>query len=517
MAAARRYGVLTAMILAVAMMSIDQTIVSIAAPTIQRDLSLTATGLQWVINGYLLALAALFALGGKLSDVIGHRRMVLAGTVGFALASVLCGATPDGSAAQPWLIVARILQGGFGALLFPAALAIVFSAFSARERGKALALFFGISGALTSIGPIAGSFLLPWTWRAIFLINVPVAALALWMTWRAHPADTRRATPIDVRGAILVSAGMGLTVLGLQQAGNWGWSSVATWGCLAGGLLLLAVFVRFELGHPNPLIEVGIFSHRGFAADNLVMGLAYACFLPLFFFASVYAQLVLGYNASKTGLYILVIFIGFAVATQIGGRMLDRRGAKLAAVAGSALGAVGFYLWAGHLHQPLSSQWQWIILAGAGIGLVLTPVTTDAVNRAPHRSFGEVTGVTQTVRYFAASLSLAVLGSVLIHQTRAYAKSSLADLHIPSAVANRIVASINTGAGTQPPHRAGASAVFSAIQGDFADATRIVYLAMAGIMAGGFLIALRYMERGIPREVSEAVETEAPAAAEPTP
>ena len=234
------------------------------------------------------------------------------------------------------------------------------------------------------------------------------------------------------------------------------------------------------------------------------MGLAYASFLPLFFFASVYAQVVLGYNAGKTGLYILVIFIGFAVATQLGGRILDRRGARPAAILGSALGAVGFYLWAGHLHQPLSSQWPWIIMAGAGIGFVLTPVTTDAVNRAPRGSYGEVTGVTQTVRYFAASLSLAILGSVLIHQTRANATASLAKLHIPQPIANRIVASINTGAGTTPPKSHSGSVVFAAIQGDFADATRIVYLAMAGIMAASLLIALRRMERGIPAEVVEA-------------
>ncbi|HVU77965.1 MAG TPA: MFS transporter [Gaiellaceae bacterium] len=506
-----RYGVLTAMIFAVAMMSIDQTIVSIAAPTIQRDLSLTSTGLQWVINGYLLALAALFALGGKISDVVGHRRMVLAGTVGFAAASALCGATPSGGAAQAWLIVARLLQGAFGALLFPAALAIVFNAFAARERGKALALFFGISGALTSVGPIAGSFLLPWTWRAIFLINVPVALVALWLTWRADPADTRRPVPIDWRGAALVSAGMGLSVLGLQQAGNWGWSSAATWACLAGGLAVLAGFARFELRQANPLIDVRIFRLRGFAADNVVMGLVYGCFLPLFFFASVYAQVVLGYDAGKTGLYILVIFIGFAAATQLGGRILDRRGARPAAVVGSALGAAGFYLWAGRLHQPLGSQWPWIVMAGAGIGFVLTPVTTDAVNRAPRGSYGEVTGVTQTVRYFTASLSLAVLGSVLIHRARADATASLARLHLPKSVAAKIVASLNTGAGTASPHRRGTSVVFAAIQSDFAQATRVVYLAMAGIMAASFLVAVRGMERGIPIEVDETVDA-APAA-----
>jgi EmrB/QacA subfamily drug resistance transporter len=505
---ASRYGVLTAMIFAVAMMSIDQTIVSIAAPTIQQHLALSSTSLQWVINGYLLALAALFALGGKVSDVLGHRRMVLVGTVGFAVASALCGATPSGSSAEAWLIAARLLQGAFGALLFPAALAIVFNSFAPRDRGKALALFFGISGGLTSIGPIAGSFLLPWTWRAIFLINVPVALIALWLTWRARPEDTSRPVPIDWTGAVLVSAGMALAVLGMQQAGNWGWSSVATWACLAGGLLLLVLFVRFELRQPSPLIEVGIFAHRGFAADNVVMGLVYACFLPLFFFASVYAQVVLGYNAGKTGLYILVIFAGFAVATQLGGRILDRRGARPAAVVGSALGAAGFYLWAGHLHDKLGVQTPWILMAGAGIGFVLTPVTTDAVNRSPRGSYGEVTGITQTVRYFTASLGLAILGSVLIHQTRSNARASLAHLHIPTSVASKIVASINTGAESAAPHGGGTSAVYAAIQGDLAQATRIVYLAMAGIMAASFLVAVRRMERGIPAEVAEAVEAD---------
>jgi len=505
---AKRYLVLTAMIFAVAMMSVDQTIVAIAAPTIQHGLSLTSTGLQWVINAYLLALAALFALGGKLSDVLGHRRMVLVGTVGFAVASILCGATPTGAGAEAWLIVARLLQGAFGALLFPAALAIVFNSFAPRERGKALALFFGISGGLTSIGPIAGSFLLPWTWRAIFLINVPVALIALALTYRARPADTRRATPIDWRGAALISAGMGLAILGLQQAGRWGWSSAATWGCLAGGLAILAVFVRFELRVANPLIDLRIFAHRGFAVDNVVMGLLYACFLPLFFFASVYAQVVLGDNAGKTGLYILLIFIGFATASQLGGRILDRRGARPVAIAGSALGAVGFYFWAGQLQHGVGSQWPWIIVAGAGIGLALTPVTTDAVNRAPIGSFGEVTGVTQTVRYFTASLGLAVLGSLLISETKSDATAALTHQGLPKATVAKIVASIDSGPGVRP-HSGAASAVFATIQHDFARSTRVVYLALAGVMALSFLISVRRMERGLPQEIAEAPDAEA--------
>ena len=516
----RKYLVLTAMIFAVAMMSVDQTIVAIASPTIQRGLSLTATGSQWVINGYLLALAALFALGGKLSDVLGHRRMVIVGTVGFAVTSILCGATPSGSGAEAWLIVFRVLQGAFGALLFPAALAIVVNSFAPQERGRALAVFFGITGALTSVGPIAGSFLLPWTWRAIFYINVPVALIALALTLWARPADERRAVSIDVRGAILVSAGMGLAVLGLQQAAEWGWSSVATWACIGGGLAVLAVFVAVELRVAEPLIELRIFSHRGFSVDNVVLFLVCACFVPLFFFASVYAQVVLGYDAAKTGLYILLVFIGFASASQIGGRILDRRGARPAAVMGSALAVVGFVLWANHLQQGLGSQWYGIVLAGAGLGLSLTPVSTDAVNRAPRGSYGEITGVTQTVRYFASSLGLAVLGTILIDQTRSDVTSSLTRQGLPKAEAAHIAAGVSSGASAAArPTTAAAQRVFATVQHDFALSTKTVFLAMAGVMAFSFLVAVRRMERGVPEEVAAAVRgasevPEAPAVTE---
>jgi EmrB/QacA subfamily drug resistance transporter len=507
----RRYLVLTAMIFSVAMMFVDQTIVAIAVPYIQRGVGLSLAGSQWVINGYLLALAALFAFGGKLSDVVGHRRMVLVGTIGFAATSALCGLTPKGGGAEAWLITFRVLQGAFGALLFPAALAIVVNSFAARERGKALAIFFGITGALTSVGPIAGSFLLPWTWRAIFWINVPIAVIAVVLTYIARPHDERRSVPIDFRGAIFVSAGMGLTVLGLQQAGVWGWGSAATWGCIAVGVVVLALFVRLELSTTNPLLDLRIFKHRGFAADNAVLFLIAACFVPLFFFASVYAQVVLGYNAGKTGLYILLIFIGFASASQLGGRILDRRGAKPAAVAGSALGAAGFLLWGMHLHEGLSGQWAWIVLAGAGIGLALTPVSTDAINRAPRGSYGEVTGITQTVRYLASSVGLAVLGTLLIEQNKSNITHSLTKDGVPRTIATRVADTVNSGASAAPQPGTNAHRYFGTIQYDFAQSTKAVYIAMAVVMAVSFVVALRRMEPGIPEEVVRATPEPAPA------
>src|SRR3954462_15570179 len=183
--------ILAAMIFAVSMTFIDMTIVAIAVPSLQDDLSLSSTGVQWIVNGYLLSLSALFAFGGRLADIAGHRKMVVLGVFVFAVSSALCGATPTGSAAEAWLIVFRIIQGAGAAIMFPAALAIVLEAFPVSERGRAMAIFFGIAGGLTSIGPIAGGYLTEWTWRSIFWVNIPVAIIALILTAKAKPDNEK--------------------------------------------------------------------------------------------------------------------------------------------------------------------------------------------------------------------------------------------------------------------------------------------------------------------------------------
>ena len=188
------------MVFAVAMTFIDQTIVSIAVPDLQKDLDLSATGVQWVVNGYLLSLSALFAFGGRIADIAGHKSMVLLGIAIFTIASALCGATPTGSLAEPWIIVFRIIQGAGAAIMFPAALAIVVAAYPVDERGKALAIFFGVAGGLTAIGPMAGGVLVEWTWRAIFWVNVPVAVIATFLTLRSKPDNIKRPAPLDYRG-----------------------------------------------------------------------------------------------------------------------------------------------------------------------------------------------------------------------------------------------------------------------------------------------------------------------------
>ncbi len=177
---------------------------------------------------------------------------------------------------------------------------------------------------------------------------------------------------------------MGLAVLGLQQSSVWGWGSPITWICIAAGLALLAAFVLYELRIENPLIQVRIFDDRAFAVDNAILFLLMIPFVPLFFFASMYAQISLGESASETGLYLLIFFAGFATASQWGGRILDKAGPGAPVVLGCAVAAVGFALWAHSLPDlSVSSQWYYIVLAGAGVGLVLGPANTDALNRVP--------------------------------------------------------------------------------------------------------------------------------------
>jgi EmrB/QacA subfamily drug resistance transporter len=501
--------VLAAMIFAVGMTFIDQTIVSIAIPEIQADLELSSTGVQWVINSYLLALAVSFAFGGRISDIFGHRKMVIIGVLIFTVASALNGAVPDSSIAEAWFIVFRAIQGIGAGVLLPAALAIVVSSFELRERGKALAIFFAITGGLTAIGPIAGGYLSEWTWRAIFWINVPVAIIALVLIAAAKPEDTKEPSPLDFRGLFLIVLGMGASILGLQQASEWGWTDPATLGCIIGGLVLLVVFAIVETRTEHPLIRVAIFENRAFAFENVVLFLAMIAFIPLFFFASMYAQISLGNSVSEAGLYLLTFFAGFAIASQFGGRILDNVGAKPAVVAGCALGAVGFALWASQLPDlSYNSQWYFIVMAGAGIGLMLGPANTDAINRASQHAYGEVSGVTQTVRNYGASFGLAVLGTILITQNRVNIEDSLAKFGISKDRADEIAQSLSQSGGGDRGgfgRRSGAEArkVFDAVQLDFAQASQVVFYVMAGALAVAALVALVGLRTGRQEQLVE--------------
>ena len=495
--------ILTAMIFAVAMTFIDQTIVSIAAPTIQHALGLSSSGMQWAINAYLLALAALFAFGGRLADIAGHRKMVVIGVIIFAGASALCGATPAGGAAEAWLVAFRAVQGLGGAIMFPAAIAIVVATFDLHSRGRALALFFGIAGGLTAIGPIAGGYLIEWTWRAIFWINIPVALIALALIAFSKPPNESRPAPMDYRGLALIVPGVALSVFGFQQSALWGWSNPVIWASIAVGVVLLIVFFAVERRTESPLINVRIFANQTFLAENIILGIAMMAFIPVFFFAALYGQIALAEKATTSSLLILYFFLGFVVCAQIGGRMLDRIGAKRPVVLGCALAAVGFGLWASKatdLH--VGAQVIYIVMAGAGMGLMLGQANTDAINRASRYSYGEATGITQTVRNYGASLGFAILGTLLITRFRSAITSSLTSQGLPGPAASAQAAKIAQLQGGN----GNITAIPAFIRADFASATRDVLFGMAVIMAVAALVALRGLRRGVQEDTVQTAE-----------
>ncbi|MET9361376.1 MFS transporter [Streptomyces sp. NPDC006632] len=516
------------MLFAVAMTFIDQTIVSIAAPDIVNELGLSASGMQWVVNAYLLSLAAFFALGGRLADLFGPRRIVIIGSLVFVVSSVLCGCVPKGGFAQSWMIIFRATQGFGAALLFPAALAVVVSVFPVERRGRALALFFGLSGALTAIGPLLGGWLTSWTWRAIFWVNVPVAVVALVLTVMAHISDKRRDETLDGVGAVLIAVGMGLSVLGFQQAASWGWGSGATWGCIAGGLVVLVLFWRYERNKRHPLVNLAVFRDKAFTVDSLVLFFAMLAFVPVFFFASVYAQVSLSASPNQAALYLLYFFAGFAIASQWGGRILDKKGARPAMKIGTIVGAVGFALWAGQLtHLSMHDQWPYVALAGAGIGFILAPASTDAVNRSIGASYGEVTGITQTVRNYAASVGLAVLGALLTHRMTENVVSTLTSRGQSPAAARQVakgIAEAVTGNGdARGPTGTGAAATaardsMSSVRMDFAEANQWVFYGMAIALGIAFLICLRHPGgKGVPAAPLTGTQPEpAPTPSTPT-
>jgi EmrB/QacA subfamily drug resistance transporter len=492
--------VLAAMIFAVAMTFIDQTIVSIAVPQIQKELGLSSTGVQWAVNAYLLSLAAFFAYGGRLADTLGHRKMVVIGVVVFAAASAMCGLTPTGSIAQTWIVTFRVVQGFGGAIMFPAALAIVVQTFPLNERGRALAVFFGIAGGLTAVGPILGGYLTQWTWRAIFWVNIPVALIALALIAISKPVTEYRPAPMDYRGLALIASGVALSVFGFQQSTIWGWGNPGIGIAIGAGVMLLVAFYFVEQRTPSPLIKVSIFRIRPFRVENLVLAIAMLAFVPVFFFASEYAQISLGKTASGAGLFLLYFFLGFVVAAQIGGRMLDRVGAKRPVVLGCVLSAVGFALWAGNVTQlDFGSQVWYIVLAGAGMGMMLGPASTDAVNRASTLSYGEATGITQTVRNYFASLGLAILGTILVSQMRSQVLNTLDARGVPRQTALREATAISQSQG-----RASGGAIPQFVRMDFASATHVVLYVMSGVMAAAALVALFGLRRGVQEELVTA-------------
>ena len=497
-----RFATLLGLIFAVSMTTIDQTIVALAAPTIQQDLGLTGEAIRWAVNSYLLAAAALFIVGGRLSDLYGHRRLALIGIAAFAGTSFLCGIAPAGNSAEVWLITTRAMQGASAAIMVPAAVGIVVQSFEVARRGRAMAIFFAVTGAMTAIGPIAGGYLTEWTWRAIFLVNIPIAFVGFVLVATSAAKSDRTSGRIDLAGGLLISVGMLLLVLGLQQVPDLGWDSPLLWGVLLAGVAAVVGFAWYERFPRDPLVRLAAFRSPAFTIAVLSTLIASVAFVPTFYFLSVYGQVSLRQTALQTGLLFLKFFLGFVIASRFGSVLFDRRGARRVLIVGGVLGAVGYGLLAARAPQLafdatafFNAQTAPLALAGAGIGFMYSPMSTDAVNRAVGASYGEVTALSQSARSFGGALGLALLGSVVAGSFKDSLVTSFDRLGLPAGAAQTAADSVsgsNESAQLATLPAGLAKSILASVAQDYASAVSPVFIGMTIAMVLVALLGLVY-------------------------
>lgn len=409
--------VLVAMTGALAMVMLDQTIVTVALPTMMRDIPLSPGGAHWVASIYVLSMAALVALGGRIGDWLGPTTTCRIGVLLFFIASCGCGLVPHGSWGESFLLACRALQGAGAALMLPASQAMVANAFPLESRGRAMALYVGIGQIFLAIGPLLGGVLTEFvSWRSVFWLNVPVGLATLVLIAIARPddkADASQRPPLWP--ALMLVFGMGLFVLGVQEGPGFGWTSPITLGAIAIGATVLALWLRQQWHAKAPLIDLRQAIQPGIAGDLVVLGLIQFALLAVVLYGALYLQNVLGASPIAAGAMALPLILGIAIGAQLGGRLYDRFGIRLPALTGLLLASAGTAAWAlALLDGTYLIQVPCMVVAGLGAGLVQSPTGTDALNRAPAEKRTEISGLTQTMRQLGGTLGLAAIGAVVL-------------------------------------------------------------------------------------------------------
>jgi EmrB/QacA subfamily drug resistance transporter len=408
--------------LAQLMVILDVSIVNVALPSIKDGLHFSTTGLQWVVNAYTLTFAGFLLLGGRAADLLGRRRVFLAGTGLFAFASLAC-AVADSSAL---LVGARALQGLGGAVISPASLAIITTSFAeGAARNKALGVWGAMGGVGGSLGVLLGGVLTQGLgWPAIFVVNVPIGLAVIALGPRLIP-EGRSALAhkhFDVLGATLVTGALTAIVYGIVRTDTLGWGSPGVVGPVAGGLALLAAFVFVE-GRvaPAPLVPLSIFRRGRLRTANMAIFLAYAAVFAMWFFVSLYLQQVLHYDALKAGLSFLPMTLAVILGTTLAPRLAARQGEGRVLALGMLFAAGGLLLLTGVRPGDgyLASVLPGGLLTALGLGLSLVPATIAAVSGVPAQESGLASGLLNTSRLIGGALGLAVLSTIAVSQTHA--------------------------------------------------------------------------------------------------
>jgi EmrB/QacA subfamily drug resistance transporter len=494
-----RWWTLGAMCFALFMIMLDNTVVNVALPSIQRDLHASLASLEWTVNAYTLTFAVLLVTGGRLGDIFGRRRMFLFGVVVFGLSSLMIGFATD----DTMLVAFRAVQGIGAAFMMPATLSIITQTFPPEQRGTAIGTWAGVSALALAIGPVVGGFLTEAvSWRAIFFINPPIAVVAVAVTLFAtrESRDETVGRSVDFAGIATLTIGLTALVLALVESNNWHWGSVRIISLLVVSFISLAAFVMIERRVRVPMVDFSFFRSRTSLGANVVAFLVSFAMFAQFFFLTLYMQNVLHYSPLETGLRFLPATILIIVIGPLAGRLTDRVGPRPLMTLGLVVVAVALLIQSRlTVHSSYALLLPGFVLMGAGMGLVMSPMSTAAMNAVDRTKAGAASGVLSMSRMVGSTFGVAVMGALVTTIGGSKINSSLP--HLPQAARNAIVDALGSGASVGGPHTP--AHVVAAANQAFVSALSTGLLVGAIVTLCGAGVAWTLIARRIPQPAAE--------------
>ncbi len=449
-----RWWTLGAMCFALFMIMLDNTVVNVALPSIQRDLHASLSSLEWTVNAYTLTFAVLLVTGGRLGDIFGRRRMFLFGVVVFGLSSVAIGLAPSDAT----LIAFRAVQGIGAAFMMPATLSIITQAFPPNQRGMAIGTWAGVSALALAIGPVLGGLLTEQvSWRAIFFLNPPIAigAVAVTLFATRESRDEGVARKVDFPGIAAITVGLTAIVLALVEGNRWHWGSPRIVALLVLAALGLAAFGLIERHSRAPMVDFTFFRSRTFLGANLVAFLISFAMLAMFFFMALYLQNVLHYSPLQTGVRFLPTTILVIIIAPLAGRLADRIGSRPLMTLGLVIVSVAIFIQSRiTVHSGYGLLLPGFILMGLGMGLVMSPMSTAAMNAVDRSKAGVASGVLSMSRMVGGTFGVAVMGALVSTIGRAKIDSGLP--HLAASTRATIANSLGGGGISATGHPASA-------------------------------------------------------------
>ncbi|NML47005.1 MFS transporter [Ramlibacter sp. G-1-2-2] len=500
---AQKRWVLAAAILGSSLAFVDGTVVNVALPAIQRELSASVYQAQWVVESYALLLAALLLAAGALGDRFGRRQVFLLGTAVFGVASVGCMLAPG----VRWLIAARAVQGAGAALLVPGSLALVHLVFAPQERGKAFGTWAGASAVASAGGPLLGGFLVDrFSWAWAFALNIPLSVLVLAIAWKHVPEGRRAgaAARLDFPGALLATLALGGIVFAFIEAPTRQWRSAAVLAALAIGIASLVAFLLVERRQPAPMLPLGLLRNRNFAGANLLTLLLYAALGGGLFFLPLNLIQVQGLSATAAGAALLPFIAIMFALSRWAGALVERHGARGPLVVGPAIAAVGFALLVlpGTHSGYLRGFFPGIAVLGLGMAIAVAPLTTTVMNAVDGDKAGVASAINNAVSRVAALLAIAVFGWLMASVFGPRLHEGLAAAHVPADVVDKIWSQRDKLAAIAAPG-AGAQVVKDA----FVAGYRWIMAASAGLALASAVVAGLMLDSAAGRRAPAARES----------